>query len=92
MISASPKDLTIGWQNLNLLSKPNATLAPQARQARGSGENMNYLLSSYSDILSMIIGSEWWYESRKIDIFHFPCRNVFARAVGTVRQAFDVKT
>ena len=26
-------DLTIGWQNLNLLSQPNATLAPQARQA-----------------------------------------------------------
>ena len=27
-------DLTIGWQKLNLLSHPNATLAPQARQAR----------------------------------------------------------
>ena len=74
----------------NPLSHPNATLASQARQ---SGENLNFLLSRYSDILSMIIGFEWWYESRrKIDIFHFPCRNVFARAVGTVRQAFDVKT
>ena len=31
-------DLTIGWQNLNLLSHTNATLAPQARQARDSGE------------------------------------------------------
>ena len=35
-------DLTIGWQNLNLLSHPNTTLAPQARQARASGENLNY--------------------------------------------------
>ena len=50
---------------------PNATLAPQVRQARASGENLNYvtlapqarpsgeilnyLLSHYSDILSMII-------------------------------------
>ena len=33
-------DLTIGWQNLNPLSHPNATLAPQAR---ASGENLNYL-------------------------------------------------
>ena len=33
-------DLTIGWQNLNLL---NATLAPQARQARTSGEKLNYI-------------------------------------------------
>ena len=36
-------DLTIGWQGLNLLSHPNATLAPQARQARASGENLNYV-------------------------------------------------
>ena len=35
-------DLTIGWQNLNPLSHPNATLAPQARQGRTSGENLNY--------------------------------------------------
>ena len=35
------KDLTIGWQNLNPLSHPNATLAPRARQARASGENLN---------------------------------------------------
>ena len=35
-------DLTIGWQNLNPLSHPNATLVPQARQARASGENLNY--------------------------------------------------
>ena len=38
-------DLTIGWQNLNLLSHPNETLVPQARQSRVSGENLNYLLS-----------------------------------------------
>ena len=36
-------DLTIGWQNLNLLSYPNATLVLQARQARASGENLNYM-------------------------------------------------
>ena len=36
-------DLTTGWQNLNPLSQSNATLAPQIRQARASGENFNYL-------------------------------------------------
>ena len=36
-------DLTIGWQNLNPLSHSNATLVPQARQARVSGENLNYV-------------------------------------------------
>ena len=36
-------DHTIGWQNLNLLSHPKATLAPHARQARASGENFNYV-------------------------------------------------
>ena len=30
-------------QNLNPLSHPNATLVPQARQARASGENLNYM-------------------------------------------------
>ena len=60
-------DLTIGWQNSNPLSHPNATRMPQARQARASGENLNYvtlapqarpsgkilnyLLSHWSDIL-----------------------------------------
>ena len=43
--------LYIGWQNLNLLSQPNATLVPQVRKARASGEIFNYLLSRYSDIL-----------------------------------------
>ena len=38
-------DLTIGWQNINLLGHPNATLAPQAKQARISSEILNYLLS-----------------------------------------------
>ena len=38
-----PNDLTIGWQSLNLLSHPNAMLAPQAMQARASGENLNYM-------------------------------------------------
>ena len=32
--------IIIGWQNLNLQSHPNATLAPQAR---ASGENLNYV-------------------------------------------------
>ena len=36
-------DLIMGWQNFNLLSHPNATIAPQARQARASGENLNYM-------------------------------------------------
>ena len=36
-------DLTIGWQKLNPLYHPNATLAPQERQARASGENLNYV-------------------------------------------------
>ena len=41
---AFSNDHTIGWQNLNLLSHPNATLAPQARQVRASGENLNYVM------------------------------------------------
>ena len=36
-------DLTIGWQNLNQLSHPKATLAPQAMQARPIGEILNYV-------------------------------------------------
>ena len=36
-------DHTIGFQKLNPLSHPNATLAPQAWQARVSGENLNYM-------------------------------------------------
>ena len=39
----SLNDLTIGWQNLNLLSLPNSTLAPQARQARASREILIYV-------------------------------------------------
>ena len=39
----APNDLTIGWQKLNPLSHQNTTLAPQARQARASGENLNYV-------------------------------------------------
>ena len=35
--------ILVGWQNLNLLSQPNATLAPKVMQARASGENMNYV-------------------------------------------------
>ena len=42
MLTGEQNDLTIGWQNLNPLIHPNATLAPQAKQARTSGENMNY--------------------------------------------------
>ena len=43
ILSTFINDLTIGWQNLNPLSHPNATLAPQARQARASGENLIYM-------------------------------------------------
>ena len=35
--------IIIGWQNLNLQSHLNVTLASQARQARASGENFNYV-------------------------------------------------
>ena len=42
-ITTGGNDHTIGWQKLNLLCHPNATLAPQARQARASGENLNYV-------------------------------------------------
>ena len=45
-------DLTIGWLNLNSLSHPNATLAPQARP---SCEILNYLLSCQSDILVRLL-------------------------------------
>ena len=37
-------DLTRGLQNLNMLSHPNATLAPQARQARVSDENLSCMI------------------------------------------------
>ena len=36
-------DLTVGWQNLNPLSNPNATLASQEKQVRASGEILNYV-------------------------------------------------
>ena len=35
-------DHTIGWQQLNLLGQPKATLAPQASQAGAGRENLNY--------------------------------------------------
>ena len=66
-VCSSANDLTTGWQNLNLLSHPNATLAPHAWQARVSGENLNYSLSRYSDILSMIIALSILYDWK---IFH----------------------
>ena len=40
--SGQVNDLSIEWQNLNLLSHPNATLAPQARP---SVEILNFWLS-----------------------------------------------
>ena len=43
LLHINTNDHTKGWQNLNPLSHPNATLAPQARQARASGENFNYV-------------------------------------------------
>ena len=50
------KNLTIGWQNLNPLSTPISTLAPQARI---SGEILNYLLLAESLV---------WYPGEIIDI------------------------
>ena len=46
-------DLTIGWQNLNPLSHPNTTLAPQAMEARASGENLNYV--------TLALQARWWW-------------------------------
>ena len=43
IMSTESNDHIIGWQKLNLLSLPNATLALLARQARASGENLNYV-------------------------------------------------
>ena len=73
---AGSNALTIGWQNLNPLSHPNAILAPNARasgedlnymtlapQARPSGEILNYLLSHLSDILE-----------RSLALIHLNCR------------------
>ena len=42
-LQLTTNDLTIGWQKLNPLSHPNATLALQVRQERASGENLNYV-------------------------------------------------
>ena len=39
--SGQVNDISI--ENLNLLSQPHATLVPQARQAKASGENLNYV-------------------------------------------------
>ena len=50
-----PNDLTIGWQNLNLLSHSNATLAPQAR---ASGENLNYI-TLVLQVASNAIKDKW---------------------------------
>ena len=43
MVCMRINDLTIGWQTLNPLSHPNATLVPKASQARASGENLDYV-------------------------------------------------
>ena len=44
-----------GWQNFILQSQPIATLAPQARQARASGENLNYII-----LHSTTSKVKWW--------------------------------
>ena len=41
--AAQVNDHTTEGLNLNLLSHPNATLEPQARQVRASDENLNYV-------------------------------------------------
>ena len=41
-------DITVEWKILNPLSHTNATLVPQARQARSSGENLNMLHLCYT--------------------------------------------
>ena len=42
--AAQVNDHTTEGLNLNLLSHPNATLEPQARQVRASDENLNYVI------------------------------------------------
>ena len=61
-MSVIGNDLTIGWQNLNSLSHSNVTLASQARQARVSGENLNYVTLApqarpSSEILNSLLSS-----------------------------------
>ena len=57
-------DLTIGWQNLNPLSHPNTTLAPQARQARLSGEIITESLvwhPKYDHWVLLCFQIRWWF-------------------------------
>ena len=69
-------DLTIGWQNWAPLRHPHATLAPQAKQARASGENLNYVTlalqarQASGEILNYSLScySLVWYPSKIIDL------------------------
>ena len=61
--------IILGWQKLNLLSHPNATLAPHARQARVSGENLNYMTLAPQARQARPSGETWKYSlSRSSDI------------------------
>ena len=67
----SINDLTIGCQNLNLLSQPNATLAPKARQrqARASGENLNYVTLAPKARQARLTGSDILVRSLRESFF-----------------------
>ena len=45
-VTTPTNDLTIGWQNLNPLSHPNVTLAPQARPSKAKWWNFALLAES----------------------------------------------
>ena len=67
----SINDLTIGCQNLNLLSQPNATLAPKTRQrqARASGENLNYVTLAPKARQARLTGSDILVRSLRESFF-----------------------
>ena len=77
-------DLTIGWQNLNLLSHPTATLGPQARQARASCENLNYMTLSATSKAKC-----WNFELLAVVLFWYPNVRSLSRAdtLGTVMNS-----
>ena len=55
-------DYSIGWQNLYLLSQPNAVLAPQAR---ASVENFNYVTLAPQE--RPLAESQVWYPGKIIE-------------------------
>ena len=59
--SLSTNDLTIGWQKLNPLSHSNSTPVPGARQAKASGENLNYWTLALQTMQARLSGEILYY-------------------------------